>query len=281
MRDGKGNLPSEDAVLDFSNPKTVDVVSGEAGGAAEAGRRRDQGGLRRSRAVQRRLRLGPHAASTSTTSIRCATTRRSPMSPAQVNGENMIWARSAWAGQPALSRCTGAATPRPPTSAWRRRCAADSRSGSPASRSGATTSAASWATHARGSLSPLAAVRHADARTAAATACRRGSRGSTARSSPNAIPSRGRDALPADAVHLRAGEGLVAPAGCRCCARCSSSSPRTPARGWSRTNTCSAATSWSRRCCETGTTGRDVYLPPGNWIDYQTGRVYGGGLARD
>jgi alpha-D-xyloside xylohydrolase len=28
---------------------------------------------------------------------------------------------------------------------------------------------------------------------------------------------------------------------------------------------------------ETGTTGRDVYLPPGQWIDYQTGRAYGAG----
>jgi alpha-D-xyloside xylohydrolase len=28
---------------------------------------------------------------------------------------------------------------------------------------------------------------------------------------------------------------------------------------------------------ETGATGRDVYLPPGQWVDYQTGRTYGGG----
>ena len=28
---------------------------------------------------------------------------------------------------------------------------------------------------------------------------------------------------------------------------------------------------------ETGTTGRDVYLPPGQWIDYQTGKVFAGG----
>jgi alpha-D-xyloside xylohydrolase len=25
---------------------------------------------------------------------------------------------------------------------------------------------------------------------------------------------------------------------------------------------------------EPGTAGRDVYLPPGEWIDYQTGRSY-------
>lgn len=28
---------------------------------------------------------------------------------------------------------------------------------------------------------------------------------------------------------------------------------------------------------EEGTTGRHVYLPPGQWVDYQTGRTYGGG----
>ena len=28
---------------------------------------------------------------------------------------------------------------------------------------------------------------------------------------------------------------------------------------------------------ETATTGRDVYLPPGQWIDYQTGKAYAGG----
>src|SRR3954469_23924440 len=28
---------------------------------------------------------------------------------------------------------------------------------------------------------------------------------------------------------------------------------------------------------ETGSTGRDVYLPSGNWIDYQTGQVYSAG----
>lgn len=31
---------------------------------------------------------------------------------------------------------------------------------------------------------------------------------------------------------------------------------------------------------EAGTTGRDVYLPRGNWIDYQTGRSYAGGWHR-
>ena len=31
---------------------------------------------------------------------------------------------------------------------------------------------------------------------------------------------------------------------------------------------------------ESGSTGRDVYLPPGQWIDYQTDRVYAAGWHR-
>ncbi len=31
---------------------------------------------------------------------------------------------------------------------------------------------------------------------------------------------------------------------------------------------------------EEGATGRNVYLPPGGWIDYQTGRAYAGGWQR-
>jgi alpha-D-xyloside xylohydrolase len=31
---------------------------------------------------------------------------------------------------------------------------------------------------------------------------------------------------------------------------------------------------------EAGSTGRDVYLPPGQWIDYQTGHTYAAGWHR-
>jgi alpha-D-xyloside xylohydrolase len=31
---------------------------------------------------------------------------------------------------------------------------------------------------------------------------------------------------------------------------------------------------------ETQTTGRDVYLPQGQWIDYQTGKLYPAGWHR-
>ena len=80
VRDAKGNLPYEDAVLDFSNPATVELVPGEDRRPAAAGRRRDQGGLRRGRPVERASTPPAGPASTSTTSTRCATTARSPRS---------------------------------------------------------------------------------------------------------------------------------------------------------------------------------------------------------
>ena len=60
VRDRKGNLPYEDAVLDFSNPKTVEWYQGKLAGLLKDRRFRDQGGLRRSRAGGRHLRRRPH-----------------------------------------------------------------------------------------------------------------------------------------------------------------------------------------------------------------------------
>lgn len=42
-----------------------------------------------------------------------------------------------------------------------------------------------------------------------------------------------------------------------------------------RQGTCTVRTSWSPALLE-DTPGRDVYLPPGLWIDYQDGQVYEG-----
>ena len=46
-------------------------------------------------------------------------------------------------------------------------------------------------------------------------------------------------------------------------------------RGSSTTNTCLARACWSRRSSRNGAS-RQVYLPPGAWIDYQTGKAYEG-----
>ena len=43
------------------------------------------------------------------------------------------------------------------------------------------------------------------------------------------------------------------------------------------TNISTARKCSSRRCCTNGETARAVYLPPGTWIDYQTGKAYAGG----
>ena len=55
VRDGKGNLPYEDAVLDFTNPATVAWYQEKIAGLLQDGRGRDQGGFRRGRAADRSL----------------------------------------------------------------------------------------------------------------------------------------------------------------------------------------------------------------------------------
>ena len=58
VTDGKGGLPTEEATLDFSNPKTVKWYQKNLAGLLQDGRRRHQGGFRRGRAPEGRLPLG-------------------------------------------------------------------------------------------------------------------------------------------------------------------------------------------------------------------------------
>ena len=94
------------------------------------------------------------------------------------------------------------------------------------------------------------------------------------------IPARGRNALSAHAVYLRAGERLVvsrAADGARAVRRV----PR-DAGSWSvEDEYLFGSDILVAPLFETGTTGRDVYLPPGQWIDYQTGQAYSAGWHRD
>ena len=277
VRDAKGNLPYEDAVLDFSNPATVSwyqekiasllrlgvgaikVDFGEAAplsGVYASGRtgfyEHNLYPLRYNRAVAEVTR--------------------------QVTGESIIWARSAWAGSQRYplhwggdagnldnamlstlrgglsfglsgfsfwSHDIGGFTAKTPEELYRRWLPF----GMLTSHSRAHGDAAQGAVGVR-------AVLH------------------------RRLPPRGGDEVPPDAVRLRAGEGLRASAACRCCARSSSSTRTTRARGWSRTSTSSARTCWWRRSSRPGRPGAHVYLPPGVWIDYQTGRAYAGGWQR-
>ena len=113
-------------------------------------------------------------------------------------------------------------------------------------------------------------------RTVAVTVSRRASPGSSARRSPNSFRRVGGDALSPDAIHLRSGQGLERPR------------PADAARAVRRVPRGRRLLEHRRRylfgsdilvapLLEAGTKGRDVYLPPGNWIDYQTGRAFTAG----
>ena len=192
----------------------------------------------------------------------------------QVTGENIIWARSAWAGSQRYPVHWGGDAENTDqgmaADVARRlvvRASADSRSG-------ATTSADSCKNRPK-TLPALAAVRHADLshslpRRAAqgAVGIRRGVHGR--------LPPRGRNEVPAHAVRLCAGEGLLR------------TRPAHAAGAVRRVSRRSGLVAGGGRIpvrldilvaplLEAKTTGRDVYLPPGQWIDYQTGKAYAGG----
>ena len=88
-------MPYEDAVLDFSNPKTVEWYQGKLANLLQLGVSAIKGGFWRSRARERDLRrwarrvyehnLYPLRYNKAVADITKQTT-----------GENIIWARSAW-----------------------------------------------------------------------------------------------------------------------------------------------------------------------------------------
>jgi alpha-D-xyloside xylohydrolase len=97
VRDGKGNLPEEDAILDFSNPKTVDWYQGKLAGLLEMGVsaiKVDFGEAAPVNGIYADGRSGfyehnlyPLRYNKAVADITKKTT-----------GDNIIWARSAWAG---------------------------------------------------------------------------------------------------------------------------------------------------------------------------------------
>ena len=97
VRDGKGNLPYEDAVLDFSNPKTVEWYQGKLGNLMKMGVsaiKVDFGEAAPNNGIWSNGRTGfyehnlyPLRYNKAVADITKKTT-----------GDNIIWARSAWAG---------------------------------------------------------------------------------------------------------------------------------------------------------------------------------------
>lgn len=97
VRNGRGTLPYEDAVLDFTNPATVEWYQGKLAGLLEMGVgaiKVDFGEAAPVDAVYANGRTGLYEHNLYPVRYNKAVadvTRR-------VNGENIIWARSAWAG---------------------------------------------------------------------------------------------------------------------------------------------------------------------------------------
>jgi alpha-D-xyloside xylohydrolase len=97
VRDGKGNLPYEDAVLDFSNPRTVEWYQGKLAGLLNLG------------VAAIKVDFGEAAPNTGIWSNGRTGFYEHNLFPLRYNkavaditkqttGENIIWARSAWAG---------------------------------------------------------------------------------------------------------------------------------------------------------------------------------------
>jgi alpha-D-xyloside xylohydrolase len=97
VRDGKGNLPSEDAVLDFSNPQTVDWYQDKLAGLLKMGVsaiKVDFGEAAPENGIYADGRTGFYEHNLYPLRYNKAVADITK----KVTGENIIWARSAWAG---------------------------------------------------------------------------------------------------------------------------------------------------------------------------------------
>jgi alpha-D-xyloside xylohydrolase len=95
--DGKGNLPTEDATLDFSNPKTVKWYQGKLAGLLKMG----VGAIKVDFGEAAPLKGVYHSGKTGFSEHNLYPLRYNKAAAditKQVTGENIIWARSAWAG---------------------------------------------------------------------------------------------------------------------------------------------------------------------------------------
>ena len=123
VRDAKGNLPYEDAVLDFSNPKTVEWYQGKLAGLLSQGVsaiKVDFGEAAPDKGIYANGRTGFYEHN--------LYPLRYNKAVAEITSRPRATTLSGRAARgPAASgiRCTGAATRKAPMPAWRRNCAAD------------------------------------------------------------------------------------------------------------------------------------------------------------
>jgi len=97
VRDGKGNLPYEDAVLDFSNPQTVDWYQGKLGNLLKMGVsaiKVDFGEAAPNNGIWANGRSGFYEHNLYPLRYNKAVADVTK----KITGDNIIWARSAWAG---------------------------------------------------------------------------------------------------------------------------------------------------------------------------------------
>ena len=141
VKDGKGNLPYEDAVLDFTNPATVAWYQEKIGGLLKMGVgaiKVDFGEAAPLTGVYANGRSGFYEHNLYPLRYNKAVAEITK----QISGENIMWARSAWAGSQRYPLHWGGDSARR-TAAWLRHSAEASPSASAASPSGVMTSAAS------------------------------------------------------------------------------------------------------------------------------------------
>ena len=192
----------------------------------------------------------------------------------QVTGENIIWARSAWAGSQRYPLHWGGDAENPDTG-----MAATLRGGLSFGLCGFTF----WshdiggfaARTARGTVPPLDAVRHSDL-----------PQPLPRRAAPGAVGLR--RGVPGRVPPLRRMKYRLMPYIYAQAKDCQRARPAHAARPVLRISRTTPALARRRRvpvrlrysggaADGSGATGRDVYLPAGQWIDYQTGKLYAGG----
>ena len=123
VRDAQGQSALRGRGAGFFQSGNGGLVSGQTGEPVENGRQRDQGGFWRSRAGERTLRRRPHRILRAQSVSAALQQGRRGHHQEDHRRKHHLGAQRV-GGQPALSACTGAATRRAPTTAWRRNCAA-------------------------------------------------------------------------------------------------------------------------------------------------------------
>ena len=274
VRDGKGNLPYEDAVLDFSNPATVRWYQDKIARPAEDGRGRHQGGFRRSRAAHRPLRQRPHRV-LRTQSVSAALQQgRGRHHPQDHRRKHHLGAQRL-GRQPALSAALGRRCRRTRTPAWRPTL----RGGLSFGLSGFTF----WSHDIGGFAAKTPEELYRRWLPFGMLTSHSRCHGTPPKEPWDYSAAFMDDFRRADELKYRLMPYVYAQAkdaserGLPMVRALFIEYPDDPGSWQVDDEYLFGSDILVAPLMEAGTTGRDVYLPPGQWIDYQTGKVYAGG----